>query len=126
MAFPRLTLSMRGKDVFFAELLALAEEERVQAFVVGLPLRSDMQDSETTRQVRNMVKRLERRSPLPIYFMPETLSSHDAEARLREAGLKGNRLRERLDRAAAVSILESFLALPEARRLCARSEHNKG
>lgn len=117
MAFPRATISMRGKDAYFAELLALAEAEVVEAFVVGLPLRGNGEDSETTRQVRNMAARLKRRTPLPVYFMPENLSSHDAECRLREAGKSGKKVQESLDRAAAATILESFLALPEERRV---------
>ena len=77
---------MRGKDAFFAELLALAESEGIRAFVVGLPLRSNGEDSETTRQARNMAARLARRTDLPVYLMPELLSSHEAESRLRQAG----------------------------------------
>lgn len=117
MAFPRTTIAMRGKDAFFAELLALAEQERAEAFVVGLPLRGNGEESETTRQVRNMAARLQRRSPLPVYFVEELLSSHDAETRLREAGKSGKALREKLDQGAAAAILESFLALPEERRI---------
>lgn len=109
MAFPRRTLLMRGKDLFFAELLELAGEEKAEAFVVGLPLRQDGSDSETTRQVRNMVARLRRRTELPVYLVPETLSSWDAETRLRAAGKRGNDLREALDQAAAVAILETFI-----------------
>ena len=117
MAFPRTVLLMRGKDAFFAELLALAAEEEVEAFVLGLPLRDTGEDSETTRQVRNMAARLRRRSPLPVYFMDESLSSHDAETRLRQAGAGGRQLKNKLDSAAAVAILESFLALPESGRV---------
>ena len=117
MAFPRTTLAMRGKDIFFAELLALAEEENVAAFVVGLPTRQDGTDSETTRQVRNMAARLTRRTTLPVYLMEETLSSYDAEIRLREAGKSGKGMRTKLDQAAAVAILESFLALPLNKRI---------
>lgn len=117
MAFPLATIRMRGKDAFFAELLALAEREGAEAFVVGLPLRDTGEDSETTRQVRNMTARLKRRTALPVYFMAEALSSYDAEARLREAGKRGKVLLDRLDQAAAVAILESFLALPDARRV---------
>lgn len=117
MAFPRTTLQMRGKDIFFAELLALAEEEKAAAFVVGLPTRENGEDSETTRQVRNMAARLKRRTELPVYFMPESLSSFDAESRLREAGASGKKLKDKLDSAAAVAILESFLALPPEKRL---------
>ena len=119
MAFPRATLLMRGKDAFFAELLELAEGERAEAFVVGLPLRDNGEDSETTRQVRNMAARLKRRSPLPVYFMPETLSSHEAESRLREAGKNGKKIQHAVDQAAAAAILESFLGLPADRRVLA-------
>ena len=119
MAFPRATIAMRGKDAFFAELLALAEDERVEAFVVGLPLRGNGEDSETTRQVRNMAARLKRRSTLPVYFMEEALSSWEAESRLREVRKHGKEILNRLDQSAAVAILESFLALPEERRVLA-------
>ncbi len=117
MAFPRPMLAMRGKDLFFSELLELAKAEEIQVFVLGLPLRQNGEDSESTRQARNMAARLRRRSPLPIYFMPETLSSFAAEELLREAGNSGKKLKEKLDSAAAVAILESFLALPEDKRM---------
>jgi putative Holliday junction resolvase len=117
LAFPRATLLMRGKEAFFAELLALAGEEKAEAFVVGLPVRLNGEDSESARRARNMAARLKRRSPLPVYFMPEPLSSFDAEARLREAGKKGRECRNALDSSAAAVILESFLRLPESRRI---------
>jgi putative Holliday junction resolvase len=113
MAFPRAALTMRGKDRFFAELLALADKEQVEAFVVGLPRRGNGEESESTRRARNMAARLSRRSPLPIYVMDEYLSSHEAEARLRESGVGGKNLQDKLDAAAAAGILASFLALPE-------------
>ena len=117
LAFPRAVILMRGKDAFFADLLALANDEGADAFVVGLPLRENGADSESTRQTRNMAARLKRRTALPVYFMPEALSSHDAETRLREAGKNGKVIPETLDKAAAAAILESFLALPEERRM---------
>lgn len=119
MAFPRATVIKRGKDIFFAELLAHVEKEKADAIVIGLPLRGDGTDSETTRQVRNFAARLKRRTDLPVYFMEETLSSYDAESRLRDAGLSGKGLKDSLDQAAAVAILESFLALPAAKRVLA-------
>lgn len=119
MVFPRATLNMRGKEIFFLELLAVAREEKASAFVIGLPIRENGEDSETTRQVRNMATRLKRRTPLPIYFMLESLSSFDAEIRLREAGIGGKKLKEKLDSIAAVAILESFLALPPEKRILA-------
>ena len=117
LAFPHSTLAMRGKDIFFAELLSVVEKENVQGFVVGLPLRSSGEDSETTRQVRNMVGRLSRRSPLPIFLIEEAHSSLEAESRLRELGKDPRKFKHLLDQAAAVIILESFLSLPPDKRI---------
>ncbi|WP_035068034.1 Holliday junction resolvase RuvX [Nitratidesulfovibrio termitidis] len=116
MAFPRRTIVMTTRDRFFAELLAVAEEERAEAYVVGLPLLHDGTDTLTTRQVRNFVERLKRRTTLPVYLMEEFLSSYEAEDDLRNAGLSGRALEAVVDQQAAVRILQSFLNLPESRR----------
>ena len=116
MAFPRRTIVMSTRDAFFAELLALIEEEAPAAIVVGLPLLYDGGETMTTRQVRNFVERLKRRTALPVYMIPELLSSYEAESDLREAGLGGRKLGAVLDQQAAVRILESFLNLPEEGR----------
>lgn len=117
MAFPRRTLHRTTNDAFFASLLSVLEEERPEALVVGLPVKPDGEETLTTRQVRNFVKRLKRRTSLPIYWMPEFLSSFEAEDDLRRAGRRGSALRAVLDQQAAVRILESFLAQPEERRM---------
>lgn len=116
MAFPRRTITMTTRDAFFAELLSVIETEAPQGIVVGLPQLEDGTDTLTTRQVRNFVERLKRRCELPVYFMPELLSSYEAEAELREAGLGGRRLDKVIDQQAAVRILDSFLNTPEERR----------
>ena len=88
-----------------------------EAVVMGLPLLADGGESLTTRQVRNVTRRLQRRIPLPFYFMSEELSSEEAWDDLRAAGLDARRRRTVLDQQAAVRILESFLALaPQQRR----------
>jgi putative Holliday junction resolvase len=84
--------------------------------VLGLPPRLDGSDSETTRQVRNMAESLKRRTSLPVYLQEETLSTWDAQRRLREAGQKGRSLRARKDQAAAAAILETFLRERESGR----------
>ncbi|UZP69163.1 Holliday junction resolvase RuvX [Desulfovibrio mangrovi] len=116
MAFPRRTLVMTTKDRFFAELLAFIEEENPAAIVVGLPTLLDGTETLMTRQVRNFVARLKRRCTLPVYYMTEVLSSHEAEDDLREAGLSGREIKKVVDQQAAVRILESFLNQPEHQR----------
>lgn len=117
MAFPRQTLVMRTRDAFFAELTSLITAEAPDALVIGLPLLLDGQESLTTRQARNFAKSLARRVNLPIYWMPEALSSHEAEEDLRAAGRRGKAASAVVDQQAAVRILESFLNVAEDKRV---------
>ncbi len=119
MAFPRCTIHSPPQSVkaaFFTKLLACIEEEQPHALVVGLPLYEDGTESLTTRQVRNFVARLQRRSELPIYLMPELLSSEEARSDLWESNLRGKKHKAVLDQQAAVRILQSFLADSEEQK----------
>lgn len=105
-----------GRKEFLAALAARITAEGAEGVVMGLPLLTNGQDSLSTRQVRNVTERLKRRLDLPFFFMPEELSSEEAWADLREAGLKRARRKAALDQQAAVRILASFLALPPEQR----------
>lgn len=116
MAFPRRTVAMTTREAFFAELLAFITAENPVGVVVGLPTHVDGTETLMTRQVRNFVARLKRRCALPVYYMTEVLSSHEAEEDLRAAGLNSREARKVVDQQAAVRILETFLALPPEQR----------
>ena len=120
LAFPLATLRLEDFTDRKAFLAALAEriaEAGAEAVVVGLPLTLDGEETMTTRQIRNVTERLKRRVPLPFFFMIEALSSEEAWADLREAGLKMRKRKAVLDQQAAVRILSSFLSLaPQDRR----------
>lgn len=116
-AFPRCTLKRETKAAFFTELLQLIEQEQAEALVVGLPLHTDGKECLTTVQVRHFVESLKRRTDLPIYWMNEALSSSAAEHELFDFGMKFREVKKIVDQQAAVLILESFLNLPEERRV---------
>ncbi|MBQ9104659.1 MAG: Holliday junction resolvase RuvX [Mailhella sp.] len=116
-AFPRCTLKRETKAAFWAEFLALLENERAEAIVLGLPLHVDGTECLTTRQVRNFAESLKRRTDLPIYWMNEVLSSNAAEQRLYDQGLGYAKVKEIVDQHAAAVILESFLDQPESQRV---------
>ena len=119
MSFPRATLVLMTRDKFFEELLSVIDKERPHAVVVGLPLSLNGEETLTTRQVKNFTARLKRRCPLPVYYMEEALSSNEAEERLRDAAVPVSKRKGILDQQAATLILESFLRLPEEKRLIA-------
>ncbi len=53
----------------------------------------------------------------PLYLVEEALTSFDAEEQMKLSGAKLAKRKAYLDQAAAVLILESFLNLPENRRI---------
>ena len=113
MAFPCCVLRKDTRQAFFAKLCALIAAEAPQAIVVGLPLLEGGGESLSTRQARNFVHSLKRRVDLPIYYMEELLSTHEARGQFRETG--HTPVNGELDQQAAVRILESFLNEPESR-----------
>lgn len=120
LVFPVATLRLsqcRTRDAFLSKIVATAQNHNAAAIVMGLPLLENGLETLTCAQVRNAAKRIKRRLFLPMYFMPEFLSSYEAELDLREAGRHGKKLKAVLDQAAACRILESFLSQPPERRM---------
>jgi putative Holliday junction resolvase len=96
-----------------AALDAVAQEiarAEAQLVVVGLPVSFDGQLHGQARATQAFAEKLRRRITLPLIYADETLSSVRAEERLREAGVRPERMRERVDAEAAAIILEDVLA----------------
>jgi putative Holliday junction resolvase len=112
MAFPHGVITRTTRAALFDELSAVIAAEGVERIVIGRPEPMDGvpgREAETVRQIENFAKSLARRTPLPIVFADETLSSVQATGDLRAAGLSGRRLRQALDAQAAVHILNTYL-----------------
>ena len=112
LASPLPTLKRRaGKRPPLAALAALALEYEVGALVMGLPLTPGGDESEWTREVREVGEALARRTGLPVHFQDERFTSVQAERAIRSIGLpKGKReQKERIDAAAAILILQRWL-----------------
>ncbi len=96
-----------------AALDAVAQEiarAEAQLVVVGLPISFDGQLHGQAHATQAFAEKLRRRINLPLIYADETLSSVRAEERLREAGVRPERMRERVDAEAAAIILEDVLA----------------
>ncbi len=89
-----------------AQEIARAEAQLV---VVGLPVSFDGQLHAQARAIQSFAEKLRRRITQPLIYADETLSSVRAEERLRQAGVRPERMRERIDAEAAAVILEDVL-----------------
>lgn len=119
MAFPLTTLSLKdfpNRSALLDALAEIAREQAADALTFGLPRDGEGRETPMCASVRNAAKRVKRRVNLPVYYMPEYLSSAQAWSELSEAGVGLKKRKELLDQQAARVILESFLNLPPERR----------
>lgn len=79
--------------------------------MIGLPLSLGGHDTDWTREVRAFAATLAQRSGLPVHLVDERFTSARAERAVRSLGLsrRETHRKERIDAAAAVLILQSYL-----------------
>lgn len=113
-AFGRGALTRQGTRRDVPAVLAAAEAEDATVVVVGLPLRLDGTESPQTERVRVFAAALAAAATprgVRVLFEDERLTTRIAERQVGGSALPRGRRQEkgRLDEAAAVLILESFL-----------------
>jgi putative Holliday junction resolvase len=87
----------------------LAEEDGLQAVVVGWPRRLDGTATHQTPIVESLVRELEQRLSIPIVLQDERLTSREAESRLAIRERDWRRRKAKLDAAAAAIVLQDYL-----------------
>ena len=90
-----------------ARLIAPYDPERL---VVGLPLNMDGTEGPRAAKTRRFADRIAAHTGLPIDFWDERLTTVEAEAILRETGVRARGRRGRVDQVAAAGIHRAYLA----------------
>ena len=106
MAHPLEVIRGEANDPRFARIAALIEEWRTGQLVAGLPLSLDGEEHDLSRRARRFANQLNGRFQLPVTRVDERLTSVEADARLREAGLKAGSRKQVEDSVAAQQILQ--------------------
>jgi putative Holliday junction resolvase len=88
----------------------VAAREGVGGLVVGEPRRLDGGRGEAALRAARFARRLEAATGLPVELVDESLTSVEAERRLREAGVDAAAASGRVDAVAAQILLEEVLA----------------
>lgn len=110
IAHPLTTIGADDNRSRFAAIAALIAEWRPAELVVGVPMHEDGRVHSVGRLARRFARRLEGRFGIATRLIDERLTSHVAEARLREAGAARRKLKQAIDAAAAQVILEAYFA----------------
>lgn len=109
MAHPRPYLSAGNLKSVLGALKALAEAEKVERFIVGLPRHLNGREGTSARRARRFSQLLEQATGLPVELVDEWLTTREAQARLHAQGLDHKASRERIDSASAAVLLQGWL-----------------
>jgi putative holliday junction resolvase len=90
-----------------------ADEDGLDAIVVGLPARLDGSPTHATPRVQAFIDALRLRTPVRIVTEGERLTSREAESRLAVNERDWRKRKEKLDAEAAAIILQDYLDRPK-------------
>lgn len=102
------TLRVEDNRSRFAAIAALIEEWRPTCLVVGLPAHADGTEHRVSGLCRRFARRLEGRFGIRTHLADERFSSQAAQSALRDAGVRGAKLKAAIDQAAAREILMRY------------------
>lgn len=122
MAHPRPNLPAKDRKALVEALVALAREEGARRFVVGFPLEMSGEEGVAAERVRKFAQALADASGLSVELWDERLTTVEAAAALRASGHDARAQKSRIDAAAAVAILQSWLDARRARRARKKGE----
>jgi putative holliday junction resolvase len=109
IATPRETLRRTTTSAALEAIVRVVTVTGAELVVIGLPISFDGRIHEQARSVIAFARKLRGRLAVPLVYADETLSSVRAEEALRAAGVRPERIRERIDAAAAAVILQDYL-----------------
>ncbi|HMO24700.1 MAG TPA: Holliday junction resolvase RuvX, partial [Tepidisphaeraceae bacterium] len=94
-ATPLEVLEIESAEQAMVRVAAIAEEERVERLLVGLPLNMDDTLGPAAQATITWSRRLAGRVGLPLVFVDERLSSFAAEQQLAEMKRSGQKMTRR-------------------------------
>lgn len=109
LASPHSTIRRTSNAAAIAAVARVVAASGAERIVVGLPVSFDGKLHAQAQSVQAFAEKLRARLPVPLVYADETLSTVRAEEQLRAAGVRPERIRERIDAAAAAVILQEYL-----------------
>lgn len=99
-----------GPDAVFKELKRIIDDEVIELIVIGLPHLIDGKKTSTTTKAQNFVNFIREQFTLPIEEQDETLSTFEAESRMKSSPRYNFQVDlKQIDAVAACVILEDFI-----------------
>ncbi|MCH9616885.1 MAG: putative pre-16S rRNA nuclease [Chlamydiia bacterium] len=113
-ALPGDTMQSKKTDLDTIKAIIDSYNEKIDRFVLGLPVYLDGNQSDMTVRVEKFGKVLEEYSNKPVHYMDERLTSEHSDDLLKEMGLNRKERIPYKDSLAAQLILKDFLSMHES------------
>jgi putative Holliday junction resolvase len=108
-AHPRPFLDGKSRRPLLTALGALAREDGVTRFLVGLPLEMTGQQGPAARRALTFAQELADATGLDVEMIDERLSTVEASRRLTDGGIKARQQKGLVDGASAAVFLQAWL-----------------
>jgi len=108
-AFGRGYLVRKSLEADLFALAQFAQQEHTQKFIVGLPLRTDGKPSAQAQAVMGLAQAMQQKG-FEVELLDERFTTKLGQSRLSKAPKKVRQEKGKLDEAAAIALLESYLA----------------
>ena len=109
IASPYENYTRRGETQDARYFCDLADQEKIDRFVVGLPVHLDGGESQKSTEARQFGAWLAETTGVPVEFFDERFTSAEAEQFLLDANLTSKQRKARLDKLAAQIMLSAYL-----------------
>jgi putative Holliday junction resolvase len=109
IAFPLAVIKRVNKSYCFNKINKLLSDKDVDAFIVGLPVRSNGKYGKEVESIRNYVESLKNYFSYEVILWDERYTSVVAEKYLIQADMRRKERKEVIDEVAAQIILQSYL-----------------
>ena len=111
-------LIFTNEEKLIRDIETVILDEGVDVLIMGLPLYLDGKESEATKKVKKIAKNLEEKTKLPLYLQDETLTTYEAEERMKNSPRYNFKIDiESIDELSAVIILEDFMRAEFVKKL---------
>jgi putative Holliday junction resolvase len=109
LAYPLEVIERSALKQDIERLAALIDESGATKIVVGNPRTMAGREGPQAALVKKFIRELQLNFNLPIETYDERLSSKEARASLARAGIRGRKVKGKIDKVAAALFLQSYL-----------------
>lgn len=103
-------IKFKSQELLIEEIQKIIDEEFIDVLVLGIPYFTDGTESTNTKHIKKFAQLLTKSINTPVYLQDETLSSYEAEDRMKNSPRYNFKVdMTQIDAVAATVILEDFL-----------------